>query len=397
MNTLIPPHFVLEEVSRYDIIIASLALGFTIGFGWLTTWTATKQTKQVWKRHGVRVFRNAYVWMIWLEILFLLQIIVNRCAILLTDPNKAFRLKWGIAGLITLVNISVYCIWIPARLQVSERYIHINEWWDRCEKGIYLIVDAMLNFYFIRIVKRNLILHGLTKYRTLVRFNMFIVGFSLSMDVFIIGMMSLGNSFVYMQVHPLAYIVKLNIEMSMADLIGKIARNRNCGVITEGTFTDSVDSNTGRPESSETDDVEADLELGRRRRLRFGPHAHDVTVELHDIAVGGRLPSPGDGTVVNRTLSFNSRTGMLYEVPTPRETYVAFGIGRDGETRSAGAYNLQIVEEEEDKRHRRGLRGERRDWGDRRWSAGRPRDGRARDRGKRWYSRWGKSSKRPPD
>lgn len=68
MKTLIPPHFVLEEVSRYDIIIASLALGFTIGFGWLTTWTAAKQTKHVWRRHGMRVWRNAYVWMIWLEI-----------------------------------------------------------------------------------------------------------------------------------------------------------------------------------------------------------------------------------------------------------------------------------------------------------------------------------------
>ncbi|KAG7144377.1 hypothetical protein HYQ46_006886 [Verticillium longisporum] len=48
--------------------------------------------------------------------------------------------------------------------------------------------------------------------------------------------MSLPNTFVYMQFHPLTYIVKLNIEMIMADLIGKIARNRNCGVISEGTF-----------------------------------------------------------------------------------------------------------------------------------------------------------------
>ncbi|KAM0270270.1 hypothetical protein ACHAQH_009477 [Verticillium albo-atrum] len=411
MNTLIPPHFVLEEVSRYDIIIASLALGFTIGFGWLTTWTATKQTKHVWNRHGLRIWRNAYVWMIWLEILvqFLLQIIVNRCAILMTDPNKALRLKWGIAALITLVNISVYCIWIPARLQVSERYVHINEWWDRCEKGIYLVVDAMLNFYFIRIVKRNLILHGLTKYRTLVRFNMFIVGFSLSMDLFIIGMMSLSNSFVYMsrarqfltplqQVHPLAYIVKLNIEMSMADLIGKIARNRNCGVIAEGTFTDSLDSHGGRSNSSATDDVEADMEVGHRRRLRFGTQGHTVTVELTDLAVGldGRLPSPGDAgsPVGHRTLSFNSRTGILYQLPpSPGQTYVAFGIGRDGETRSAGAYSLQVVEEER-KRQSRGLRGERRDWGDRRWSIGRPRD---RDRGLTWYNLWGSPPRRPPD
>lgn len=100
--------------------------------------------------------------------------------------------------LITLVNISVYNIWIPARLQISDRYIWINEWWDRTEKGIYLLVDAALNFYFIRIVKHNLVKHGLTKYRTLMHFNMFIVGFSLCMDVLIIAMMSLPNTFVYM-------------------------------------------------------------------------------------------------------------------------------------------------------------------------------------------------------
>ncbi|RKK69457.1 hypothetical protein BFJ69_g12719 [Fusarium oxysporum] len=132
-----------------------------------------------------------------LQVQFLLQIIVNRCGILLTNKKKAYRLKVLIGTLITAVNISVYCIWIPARLQVSERYIHINEWWDRCEKVIYLIVDGCLNFYFIHIVRKNLIIHGLTKYKRLTHFNMFIIGFSLSMDVLIITMMSLRNTFVY--------------------------------------------------------------------------------------------------------------------------------------------------------------------------------------------------------
>jgi len=95
------------------------------------------------------------------------------------------------------------------------------------EKGIYLIVDAALNIYFIRIVQQNLVRHGLTKYRGVVRFNMFIISFSLAMDVLIIAMMSLDNTFVYMQFHPLAYIVKLKIELSMAELIAKIAKNRD--------------------------------------------------------------------------------------------------------------------------------------------------------------------------
>lgn len=104
--------------------------------------------------------------------------------------------------LITAVNISVYCIWVPARLQISERYIHINDWWDRVEKVIYLIADGALNLYFIHIVRVNLVIHGLTKYRRLTHFNMFIIGFSLSMDVLIISMMSLKNTFVSVNVLP---------------------------------------------------------------------------------------------------------------------------------------------------------------------------------------------------
>ncbi|KAH7262504.1 hypothetical protein BKA59DRAFT_498069 [Fusarium tricinctum] len=300
MLTLLSPHYKAQEVTKGDLVIASTALGFTIGFGWLTVWVAIKQTAGIYRRHGRRVFRNAYIIMIWGEILvcsifavicflhllhvippsfafyfsilttwalqvqFLLQIIVNRCGILLTHKNKAYRLKVLVGVLITAVNISVYCIWIPARLQISERYIHINEWWDRCEKVIYLIVDGCLNFYFIHIVRMNLIVHGLTKYRRLTHFNMFIIGFSLSMDILIIAMMSLRNTFVYMQFHPLAYIVKLHIEMAMADLIGKIARDKHCGVIAEGTFSSTVSDGTYHLEDRMTSESQTRLAEGGR-------------------------------------------------------------------------------------------------------------------------------------
>ena len=131
-----------------------------------------------------------------LQVQFLLQIIINRCSILMTDKVVVWRLKYGVAALITAINISVYCIWIPARLQISEEYIHINEIWDRCEKGIYLVVDACLNILFIRIVRQNLVARGLLKYQGLVTFNILIIGFSLGMDVLIIAMMSLDNTFV---------------------------------------------------------------------------------------------------------------------------------------------------------------------------------------------------------
>jgi hypothetical protein len=131
-----------------------------------------------------------------LQVQFLLQISIGRCAILLPDKRGAQRLKIGVAIFITAIDISVYNIWIPARLQISSQYIWINEWWDRVEKILYLMVDASLNIYFIIIVKRNLVSNGLAKYRKLTNFSMFIIGFSLSMDVLIISMMSLQNTFV---------------------------------------------------------------------------------------------------------------------------------------------------------------------------------------------------------
>ncbi|KAL2848412.1 hypothetical protein BJY01DRAFT_233975 [Aspergillus pseudoustus] len=269
MITLLSPHYVLQEVTQGEMAVASIAWGFTLGFGWLTSWTAVKQTVNIYHRNGHHILGNTYVWMIWLEIIvclafsiicwlyvrrvippcfafyfsivtlwalqvqFLLQIIINRCALLLIDKKKATYLKAAVATLITAVNISVYAIWVPARLQISENYIWINDRWDRCEKVIYLIVDGCLNFYFVHIVRANLVSAGLRKYKVLIYFNMSIIGISLSMDVLIIGMMSLRNTFVYMQFHPLAYMVKLNIELSMADLIGRVAADRSCSIIYE--------------------------------------------------------------------------------------------------------------------------------------------------------------------
>ncbi|KAF9781448.1 hypothetical protein IL306_013444 [Fusarium sp. DS 682] len=47
------------------------------------------------------------------------------------------------------------------------------------------------------------------------------------MDILLIAMMSLPNDIVYVQFHPLAYLVKLHIEMNMADLIIKVVKASN--------------------------------------------------------------------------------------------------------------------------------------------------------------------------
>jgi hypothetical protein len=131
-----------------------------------------------------------------LQVQFLLQIIINRISILLPHLRKVTHLKIIVAVLITAINISVYCIWIPARLQISTEYENINNVWDRCEKSIYLVVDAALNWYFMKTVHEKLVANGLSKYKRLINFNLVLVFFSLSMDCLIIGMMSLRNSFV---------------------------------------------------------------------------------------------------------------------------------------------------------------------------------------------------------
>jgi hypothetical protein len=102
----------------------------------------------------------------------------------------------GAAVFVTAINVSVFFIWMPARLQVSRKYHLINEYWDRVEKSLYLVVDAALNWYFLKTVKANLIANGLTKYNKLVQFNKRIVVASLLMDVMIIAAMSIPNSFV---------------------------------------------------------------------------------------------------------------------------------------------------------------------------------------------------------
>jgi hypothetical protein len=55
-----------------------------------------------------------------IQIHLLLQIIVNRIRIIMHDRAKGRAMIIGVALVILCINISVFCIWIPARLQISE-------------------------------------------------------------------------------------------------------------------------------------------------------------------------------------------------------------------------------------------------------------------------------------
>ncbi|OAL54555.1 hypothetical protein IQ07DRAFT_272625 [Pyrenochaeta sp. DS3sAY3a] len=247
-------NFHQEPITEQNIIVASVVWGLTLINIIIAIWLIYGQT-----RGSRSPLRSVYVWMIWIELIvsfvmglecylhllkiirpsfpffftilfwwciqvqLLLQIIINRIRVIVPDRRRSKMIMIATATFVTAINISVYCIWIPARLQINHTYHIVNEVWDRIEKALYLIIDAMLNWYFLKTVKANLIHNGLTKYNSLVRFNQRIVVLSLLMDVMIIAAMSIPNSFVYIQFHPLAYIVKLNIEMTMANLIKRIA------------------------------------------------------------------------------------------------------------------------------------------------------------------------------
>jgi hypothetical protein len=158
------------------------------------------------------------------QVQVMLQIIINRVRVISTSNRYSRHLIIGTAIIVGLINISVFCIWIPARLQISERsassefmlekhtllstsanrtrYIEINNVWDRIEKVIYLFLDVALNAYFIQQVRRNLTQNGLDKYNKLLTYNVRIIFISLLMDIMIIAAMSIPNTFVYVSRAP---------------------------------------------------------------------------------------------------------------------------------------------------------------------------------------------------
>ncbi|KAI1207731.1 uncharacterized protein F4807DRAFT_469228 [Annulohypoxylon truncatum] len=164
----------------------------------------------------------------------MIQIIINRTALLVTDQTQIRRTRWATGIIFGLINLSVYLIWIPARLEINETYIRINDIWDRIEKGIFCMIDVSLNIYFIYLVRSGLISNGLTKYMPLFIFNILMLTFSLSLDIILIGVMSLGQ--IYFQFHPFVYLLKLYIEMNITDLIAKIVREDNRVSYVSKTF-----------------------------------------------------------------------------------------------------------------------------------------------------------------
>ncbi|KAH6634924.1 hypothetical protein B0J18DRAFT_487078 [Chaetomium sp. MPI-SDFR-AT-0129] len=257
-GTLVPPWYKEEPTTRTGLLVAAFFFGASVAVAAFDVTKAVRQSHRSWHR---RHRATTYVVMLWavmatalaaavyglkdtwlmslersiwyflgllllwvVQTQCLIQILANRISLIMYNPKKARRLKLGLLILIGLVNISVFCIWIPARLQINDTYMRINYVWDRIEKAIFAAIDFCMNAYFMWLVKSKLVSNGLTQYNRLYKYNLAMVTLSISLDVLLIGLMSLKDDAVYVQVHPLMYLVKLNIEMNMAELIAKVVR-----------------------------------------------------------------------------------------------------------------------------------------------------------------------------
>jgi hypothetical protein len=69
------------------------------------------------------------LWVIQVHCLF--QIIINRVSILMMNRKRAKQLKIGVAAGIVVLNITVFCIWIPAKLEVNQTFVKLNVVWVR--------------------------------------------------------------------------------------------------------------------------------------------------------------------------------------------------------------------------------------------------------------------------
>ncbi|KAH8725584.1 hypothetical protein GQ44DRAFT_615329 [Phaeosphaeriaceae sp. PMI808] len=239
--------------------IYSIFFGAFLGLFVPTAGKTMQQTWTIWQR--TRTLNNTYLYMIWTEVVvnfvfalvtylylckvippslgfyfgtvllwafqtqLLPQIIANRVGLIMVNKKKVRLLKWSLFLLISAVNISVFCIWIPAHMGAGPTFVTFNMIWERFEKTFFLVIDLGLNLYFLYLVRYRLIANGLTKYMRLFRFNAAIVLVSTSMDILLLGLLSLPDGYAYVQFAPVAYIIKLNIELTMAVLISKVVRS----------------------------------------------------------------------------------------------------------------------------------------------------------------------------
>lgn len=275
-----------------------------------------------------------------LQTQLLLQIIANRVGLIIVDRRKSRLIKWVLFVVIGLVNISVFCIWIPAQMRTNQTFVALNHIWERIEKSIFLCVDLGLNVYFLYLVRSQLIGRGLTKYWPLFHFNAAIVIVSVSMDVLLLGLLSLPNPFEYVSIQlshpfislthqplwksivlrsmpvsttnsdnhssyvqfaPVAYTVKLNIELTMAVLISKVVRGVH--------RVDDHDSSTNYAANGTNISSRIDVVTSTQQQNGYFPGSIEKNKNIRVEKTGGHLSASdrdryqGEGIIKTMTMT----------------------------------------------------------------------------------------------
>lgn len=154
-----------------------------------------------------------------------------------------------------------------------------------------------------------------------------------------------------MQFHPLAYIVKLNIEMTMSELISKVARAQNNphGAVLPSTTTG--DRSGQRSRVIRTDDkaltqskinafngpISEEMEMGILKNSGPPNHSTDVEAETFDSSDGDDESIKRTGFVVRKKQEFHVRVESA-SANGPRDEVVDSSRSKAGERhRPSGA------------------------------------------------------------
>ena len=76
-----------------------------------------------WARSVPVLFFILFFWVA--EIQLLMQIIINRIAILCETQDTVRKLQWGTAMLISAINVAVFCIFIPAHRDPPVSHLYV--------------------------------------------------------------------------------------------------------------------------------------------------------------------------------------------------------------------------------------------------------------------------------
>ncbi|KAI5207651.1 hypothetical protein E4T42_02942 [Aureobasidium subglaciale] len=77
-----------------------------------------------------------------LKVQLLMQIIINRIAVIAERRPVATKLKIATAVIISCINIAVFCSFIPSHMMppVNQTFVNINRHWDRLSKVLIMLL-----------------------------------------------------------------------------------------------------------------------------------------------------------------------------------------------------------------------------------------------------------------